>query len=264
MIRFSAHLEMNFGSAYSFAERWQSAAHSQFQACEFVWRQHGLSEVLALREKNQMAITCLGGTTGFAVDGGRPLLTRPEDREWLVRDVQEAIDYAQQINCPNLVFVPGNLHSDWSIERHRQEAVNSFSAVAPLLEAAGVTAVLEPLNSKVDHRGIYCDTSAEAFRIVEQVGSKNVKILYDIYHMQIMEGNLIDTIRAHHALIGHYHVARVPGRNEPLGGEVNLPAVLQAIEETGYQGFVGMEYSPTGETIESFKQLREAYPASFG
>lgn len=263
MVRFAAHLEMNFTKEFSFADRWASAALTGFAGCEFVWRTHALHEVQELRAKNPMEVTCMGGATGFASGAGRPILTLPEERNWLVRDIQEAISYAKQVGCPNLVVVPGNLNQGWTIERHREEAVRSLSEIAPYLEAAGVTALLEPLNSKVDHKGIYCDTVAEGFRIVEQVGSPNVKILFDIYHVQIMEGNLIETIRNNHSLIGYYHVARVPGRYEPLGGEINLPPVIEAIAGTGYNGYIGVEYRPIGSATEAYSKLRKEYPALF-
>ncbi|QHT61185.1 TIM barrel protein [Paenibacillus lycopersici] len=261
MLRFAAHLEMNFGKEVSFADRWHAAADSGFAGCEFVWRQHEWQEVQDLRKARPLQVSCMGGTTGFQTGGGRPLLTRPEDREWLARDVRTAVDYAQRTACPRLIFVPGNLQPGWSIERHRKEAVESLRAIVPIVEEAGVTVVLEPLNSKADHPGIYCDSSAEAMRIVEQVGSRNVKLLYDIYHMQIMEGSLIETIRKHHDLIGYYHVAKVPGRHEPLGGEVNLPPVLEAIAETGYDGFIGLEYSPERSAEEAYRSVKAAYPA---
>jgi hydroxypyruvate isomerase len=262
-MRFAAHLEMNFPKEVSFADRWTVAAQAGFTGCEFVWRTRELSEVRKLRARTPLAVTCLGGTLGFAPGGGRPILTLPEEREWLVREMLAAIDYAQKAGCPNLVVVPGNLNPGWSFERHRDEAVRSLSEVAPYLEAAGITALLEPLNSKTDHKGTYCDTAAEGFRIVERVGSPNVKILFDIYHAQIMETRLIETIRGFHSLIGYYHVARFPGRFEPLGGEFELRPVLDAIAGTGYDGYVGLEFRPSGTTEEAYSRLHRAYPSFF-
>jgi hydroxypyruvate isomerase len=259
VIRFAAHLEMNFASETPFEERWKGAHQAGLGGCEFVWRVRELTDVLTMKEAYPMEVACLGGTSGFAAGGGRPVLTRPEDRAWLIRDVRQAIDYAKAASCPQLVFVPGNLQPDLSSLEHRREAVRSFAAIAPMLEEAGIVALLEPLNSKVDHKGIYCDTSAEAFRIVEQVGSTHVKVLYDVYHMQVMEGNLIDTIRQCHSMIGHYHIARVPGRNEPIGGEINVPAVIEAIAATGYSGFIGLEYKPSAAALDVYRELRDTY-----
>ncbi len=264
MIQFAAHLEMNFTNEVSFQERWKVASKFGYQGCEFVWRHRDLAEVIALSEKYPMQVSCLGGATGFEVGGGRPLLTRREDREQVAKDVETAVTYAQNVNCKRLIFVPGNLDSSRSIEQHREEAIATFKYVAPILEEAGVTALLEPLNSLVDHKGIYCDNSEEAFRIIDGVGSENVKVIYDIYHMQIMDGNLIQTIQNNHDKIGYYHLAKVPGRVEPVGGEVNVPAVIEAIRATGYDDFIGLEYKPSLKAETSFSEIKEAFPTYFG
>jgi hydroxypyruvate isomerase len=125
--------------------------------------------------------------------------------------------------------------------------------VAPLFEKSGITLVLEPLNILCDHMGYYLASSYEAFEICNVVGSKNIKVLYDIYHQQITEGNLIPTIRKYFDLIGHFHVADVPGRNEPGTGEINYRNVFRAIEDLGYDKYVGLEYSPTIDTAETLK-----------
>jgi hydroxypyruvate isomerase len=263
VIKFAAHLEMNFGKGVSFRDRWTAAKESGFQGCEFVWRNVELAEALDLKSAAPMQVSCLGGTTGGAGGGPRPVLLLAEDRERLAKDVETAAAYARQLNCRNLVMVPGNMMKDWSIEKHRQEIVTSLKYIAPLLEQAGVTALVEPLNSKVDHKGVYCDTATEGFRIVEEVGSSNVKILYDIYHMQIMEGNLIQTIENNHSRIGYFHLAKVPGRFEPIGGEIHYPAVLEAVAKSGYDGFVGLEYRPSQPYNEVFQQIKSTYPDYF-
>jgi len=116
--------------------------------------------------------------------------------------------------------------------------------------------VIEPLNVLVDHPGYYLTTSAEGFEILDEVDSPNVKLLYDIYHQQVTEGNLIATITSHIAQIAHFHVADVPGRHEPGTGEINWVNVLRAIDEAGYAGYVGLEYMPTGATVESLEYIK--------
>ncbi|CAG7616054.1 hydroxypyruvate isomerase family protein [Paenibacillus allorhizosphaerae] len=263
MFKFAAHLEMNFSKGVTFKDRWLTANRLGFQGCEFVWRLHDLAEATGLKAQAPLAVSVLGGTTGGTVGGGRPVLVWPEDRERLAADVQTAVSYAGSLECPNLIMVVGNLINGWSIEQHRQEAVASLKSVAPILEQAGVTAVIEPLNSKVDHKGVYCDNTTEAFKIVEEVGSPNVKILYDAYHMQIMEGNVISTIRNHNEFIGYYHIAKVPGRVEPIGGELNFYAILEAVAGTGYEGFVGLEYKPSVSDVQSLEEVKRHYPEFF-
>lgn len=260
MIRFAAHLEINFGKGVSFRDRWQAAKNSGFRGCEFVWRNVELSEAIELQRRAPLQVSCLGGTTGGAA-GARPVLLLPEDRERLAKDVESAAAYARELSCGNLVMVPGNRVRDWSIERHRSEIVASLKYVAPILEEAGVTALLEPLNSKVDHRDVYCDTAAEGFRIVEQTGSPNVKLLYDAYHMEMMGDDIVRTIAGNHAMIGYYHLAKVPGRTEPIGGEIDAAAFLEAVAATGYSGFVGLEFKPSGSWLDAFQQIRNEYNA---
>jgi hydroxypyruvate isomerase len=115
---------------------------------------------------------------------------------------------------------------------------------------------VEPLNIAVNHKGYYLYSSAEGFDIIRAVGSPNVKLLYDIYHQQVTEGNLIQTITENIELIGHFHVADVPGRHEPGTGEINYANVLKAIDETGYNGYVGLEYAPKASALESLRKVK--------
>jgi len=114
----------------------------------------------------------------------------------------------------------------------------------PILEKAGVTLVFEPLNTLVDHPGYYLTQSSEAFDIVDAVASENVKVLYNIYHQQIMEGNIIPTITEHMDRIGHFHSAGHPGRHELDCGEIHYPDIIKAIDRTTYSGWFGVEYFP--------------------
>lgn len=259
MIKFAAHLEINFGKGLPFGDRWKAAKRGGFRGCEFVWRNVELSEAVELQQAVPLTVSCLGGTTGGGA-GPRPVLLLPEDRERLAQDVETAVAYAGKLSCRNLVLVPGNRIPGWSLEKHRQEAVASLTYVAPILEAAGVTALLEPLNSKVDHKAAYCDTAEEGLRVVQLAGSPNVKLLYDAYHMQIMGEAHSRTIRAHSAWIGYYHLAKVPGRTEPVGGEIDFAALLETIGETGYDGFIGLEYRPSDKYSSAFERIGSAYP----
>jgi len=129
--------------------------------------------------------------------------------------------------------------------------------VAGAAEDAGVTLVLELLNSKVDHPDYQADHTAWGVRVCESVDSPRVKLLYDIYHMQVMEGDIIRTIRDNAAYIGHYHTAGNPGRHE-IGAmqELYYPAIMRAIRDTGYDGYVGQEFIPRGDSVVA---LREAF-----
>jgi hydroxypyruvate isomerase len=126
----------------------------------------------------------------------------------------------------------------------------------PLCEKRGVVLVMELLNSRVNHRDYMCDKTAWGVELCKQVGSENFKLLYDIYHMQIMEGDVIATIRRHHAFFAHYHTGGVPGRHEiDQTQELNYPAIMRAILETGYTGYVAQEFIPAKpEPLNSLKE----------
>jgi hydroxypyruvate isomerase len=123
----------------------------------------------------------------------------------------------------------------------------TLKKLAPRAEKAKVTLLLEALNTRVDHPGNFLSSTGLAAELVGSMASRWIKILYDIYHMQIMEGNLIDTLRNYIDLIRYIHVADVPGRHEPGTGEINFPNVMTALRELGYGGFVGFELSPLQE-----------------
>jgi hydroxypyruvate isomerase len=125
-----------------------------------------------------------------------------------------------------------------------------------ILELINTLAAVEPLNPKTNHLDYYLNHTPEAFAIVREVGSPFVKILFDLYHVQIMEGNLIETLRANIKDIGHFHVGDVPGRHEPGTGEINYGSVFKAIHETGYRDFVAMEYVPSRDAMTTLAEVR--------
>ena len=124
-----------------------------------------------------------------------------------------------------------------------------------MLEASGITLVIEPLNELIDHLGYYLVRSEEAFQIIDQVGSPNVKVVFDIYHQQISEGQLIANITSNIDKISHFHAAGNPGRHELTRGELHYPSIFDAISATGYRGFVGLEYWPVGDASAGLREI---------
>ncbi|HVE78995.1 MAG TPA: TIM barrel protein, partial [Gemmatimonadaceae bacterium] len=142
-----------------------------------------------------------------------------------------------------------------SDEQGLETCARGLAALLPAAERRGVTLCMELLNSKVDHPGYQCDRTAWGGRLVERVGSPRFKLLYDIYHMQIMEGDVIRTIRDHHGHIAHYHTAGVPGRHEiDDSQELNYPAIMRAIAESGFAGYVAQEFIPTRDPRTSLAE----------
>jgi hydroxypyruvate isomerase len=163
----------------------------------------------------------------------------------LLKDYTEAIPRAAAAGLKNLVCFSGNRNG----LNDTQGLENCARGLEPVLKLAArynVTIVMELLNSKVDHEDYQCDRTAWGVNLCEKTGSENFKLLYDIYHMQIMEGNVIATIRKYKNYIAHYHTGGVPGRHEiDASQELNYPAIMNAIAETGFKGFVAQEFIPS-------------------
>jgi len=178
----------------------------------------------------------------------------PANHDLLVGELERALPLAQQHGVPNLIAMFGNRQGR-SDAQATEACVTGLKRIAPSAERYGVTICVELLNSKVDHKDYQGDRTAFGAAIIEAVGSPRVKLLYDIYHMQIMEGDVIRTIRQHAAHIGHFHTGGVPGRHElDDTQELNYHAIAQAIADTGFTGFVAHEFVPTRDPLTSLKQ----------
>ncbi|HEY3221891.1 MAG TPA: TIM barrel protein [Gemmatimonadales bacterium] len=178
----------------------------------------------------------------------------PANHDLLVGELERALPLAQQHGVPNLIAMFGNRQGR-SDAQATEACVTGLKRVAPSAERYGVTICVELLNSKVDHKDYQGDRTAFGAAIIEAIGSPRVKLLYDIYHMQIMEGDVIRTIRQHAAHIGHFHTGGVPGRHElDDTQELNYHAIARAIADTGFTGFVAHEFVPTRDPLTSLKQ----------
>jgi len=171
-----------------------------------------------------------------------------------IEDLRTGIDGAAEYDMPNVVTFSGNSEGI-DDETGIKNAVEGYKQIIGYAEKKNVTLCIEYLNSKVDHKGYMFDNMAWGVEVCKRVGSENLKILYDIYHAQIMEGDVIRTIRDNTDYIGHYHTGGVPGRNEiDNTQELYYPAIMRAIVETGYKGFVGQEFVPTKDPITSLAE----------
>lgn len=209
-------------------------------------------EYWPLIKAHGLGISAIAGHQSLTVG-----LNRRDEHERIGREIQTSIEQAQEWNIPNLICFSGNragLDDAAGIEI----TAAGLARVAPAAEAAGVTLVLELLNSKVDHPDYQADHTAWGLQVCELVNSPRVKLLYDIYHMQVMEGDIIRTIQQTHPAISHYHTAGNPGRNDlDDAQELYYPAILQAIRATGYSGLIAHEFIPKGDPVAALKTTRE-------
>ena len=191
-----------------------------------------------------------------SINGHRPIedgLNRRENKDRIMREIEANLEEAVKWGIPNLICFSGNRGS-LSDEVGAEITAENLRAVASMAEDAGVTLILELLNSKVDHPDYQCDHTEWGVQVMDMVNSPRVKLLYDIYHMQIMEGDVIATIEKYHPYFAHYHTAGVPGRHEiDDTQELNYPPIVKTIQKTGYQGYLGQEFIPVGDAVASLK-----------
>jgi hydroxypyruvate isomerase len=193
---------------------------------------------------------------GTSLWGAKDALVNPAERENVMAKLRLAVANARLYGTDTLLALSGTEVPGLSREEMRRSLVEGLKAMMEVVEGEGLQMILEPLN-RFDHKGFYLTKMDEAFAIVEEVGSDRLKILFDVYHVQREEGNVIEKIRANIDRIGHFHIADVPGRHQPGTGELNYDNILAAIAETDYRGFVGLEFLPQGDADAVIPAARE-------
>jgi hydroxypyruvate isomerase len=215
-----------------------------------------------LLEPEEWAIARAHGLTcamGYAPAGDpRTRLTkgwnRAEHHAWLLPGYQQGLRLASAAGVPNVICFSGNREGA-SDEAGLEACAAGLRKLMPVAEEQGVTVCMELLNSRVDHADYQCDRTEWGVALAERVGSARFKLLYDVYHMQIMEGDVIRTIQKHNAHIAHYHIAGVPGRHEPdESQELNYRAIMRALVAVGFRGFVAQEFVPTRDPLTSLAE----------
>src|SRR3954447_20074321 len=198
-----------------------------------------------------LGLTCAVLSGSCTISDG---FNRKENHAKLIKKVHEHIEFAADNKLRNVIFFSGNRRG-MSDEEGLANCAEGIKQVVGLAEKKKVTLIMELLNSKVNHADYMCDHTPWGVKLVKQVGSPRFKLLYDIYHMQIMEGDVIRTIRDNKDYIGHYHTGGNPGRHEiDETQELNYPSIVKAILETGYDGYLGQEFIPKREAFASLAQ----------
>lgn len=219
-----------------FLESMREVKDIGFTAFEFwSWWDKDIAAIAKLQE--ELGLTTAAMCTKFIS------LVDSSQHEYYLSGLKDSIEAAKKLKCRTLISQVG---ADTGESRQKQYQVlcDGVKKVVPVLEENNIMLVLEPLNTAVDHAGYYLSSSKEAFEIVDEIGSKNVKILFDIYHQQITEGDVTRTIQNNIQKIGHFHAAGNPGRHELDVGELNYPNIFQVIQDNDYNGYIGLEYFP--------------------
>ena len=197
-------------------------------------------------------LQCAVANGPTSIPGG---INRKDSHDKFVADCEATLPKVRDAGIPNMIIFSGNRRPELTDDEGQANCAAVLERVLPIAEKTGVVIIMEALNSKVDHGGYMADKSKWVIDIAKKLGSDKFKLLYDIYHMQIMEGDVIRTIRDNHEYIGHYHTGGVPGRREiDESQELFYPAICRAIIETGYDGFLGQEFIPARDPVESLRQ----------
>ncbi len=234
----------------SLDDLFKTGAEIGYAAVELWNRGPDFEEVVETACRYGLAVASMTGHNSLP-DG----LNKRSNHDRIEAELRESIDIAAKHGIPGLICFSGN-RQPFQTEIEAIDAVaDGFKRIAPYAEEKGINLNMELLNSKVDHPGYQCDHTAWGVAVCERVNSPRVKLLYDIYHMQIMEGDIIRTIRDNIKWIGHFHTAGNPGRNDMDDTqEMNYAGICRAIAGTSYPYYVGHEFKPKGDLIEALRQ----------
>lgn len=254
MPKFAANLTMLFNEV-DFLDRFEAAASIGFKGVEYLfpydYDKHALADRL---EQNGLTQALHNLPAGDWSGGERGIACLPDRVDEFQEGVGQAIEYATALNCKQVNCLAGIAPDDVDEATTLQTFVYNLRFAAERLGQAGIRLVTEPLNT-VDVPGFYLSRTDQALSVIEKVGSANLGLQHDLYHMQIMEGDLARTIKQNLDTIRHIQIADNPGRNEPGTGEINYPFLFAYLDRIGYDGWVGCEYSPLTTTLSGIGWL---------
>ncbi|MYZ48181.1 2-oxo-tetronate isomerase [Propylenella binzhouense] len=247
MPRFSANLTMLFNEV-PFLDRFEAAAQAGFRGVEFLFPYDFAADEIAARlQRHSLALALHNLPAGDWPGGERGIACIPGREAEFRQGVETAIAYARALHCPQLNCLAGIAPSGTDPQLVRSVFVDNLRYAAGRLAEEGLRLLTEPINTR-DIPGFFLTTTRQAREILNLVGSDNLYIQYDAYHMQVMEGDLARTIEANLDRIAHIQIADNPGRHEPGTGEINFDFLFRHLDAIGYPGWVGCEYKPAGRT----------------
>jgi hydroxypyruvate isomerase len=247
MVELSVCIEMFWRDA-PMHERVRRVKALGYKAFEFWgWKSKDLASIREAQTQTGLACAAISMEPSSA-------LLEPSNDVAVLNGFGESVKAACSLGCTRLICVPGTGVANESFEITRRRVLRKVRALAKMAEDAGMLLLLEPLNPVVDHKGVWLTRMNQAADLVLEVGSPNVRILCDLYHQQISEGNLLANFAHYGALVRHIHAAGVPGRHELVGGELDYRAIFSAIKKTGYEGYIGLEFAPEKEGDAGLKE----------
>ena len=249
--RFSVML-WTLNAGRSFEQRLQVVAAAGYRHVELVdefrtWTPEEFTRNLALLRSLDLTVDATAGVrSGFA---------DPENQNRFLAELKALIPVARRFGSPQIILLSGNRLDHAPAGQQHQAAIETLRRAADLLQQAGLIGVIEPID-RLENPAIYLDGVSEAFALTRAVASPHLKVLYDLYHEQRSQGNLIEKLEKNIDQVGLIHVADVPGRHEPGTGEMNVPNVLLALKRLQYPGTIAMEFYPSGDAVETLRRAR--------
>ena len=249
MPKFNANLTMLF-TEHDFLDRFDAAAKAGFKAVEFLFPYaYPAGQIKSRLEANGLQLVLHNLPAGNWEAGDRGIACDPERVGEFRAGVAQAIEYATALGVPQLNCLAGKMPAGVSEAQLRSTFVANLKHAAAQLQGAGIKLLIEPINT-FDIPGFYLSRSLQAIDILDEVGSDNALLQYDIYHAQRMEGELAATMKSCLPRIAHIQLADNPGRNEPGSGEINYPFLFAHLDRIGYNGWIGCEYKPATRTVD--------------
>jgi hydroxypyruvate isomerase len=252
MPRFAANLTMLFNE-FEFLDRFGAAARSGFGAIEYLFPYgYDKSELQARLSEHGLKQVLHNLPAGNWAAGERGVACLPDRIAEFESGVDRAIEYATALGCTRVNCLAGIKPPEVEADVARQTFLRNLRYAAPRLEAAGITLLIEPINTR-DVPGFFLSGTPQALEIIAAVGSTNLFLQFDMYHMHVMGEDLAQTISDHRSAIAHMQLADAPGRHEPGTGRIDYPRLFDLIDRVGYTGWIGCEYNPLTSTEESLK-----------
>ena len=255
MPKFSANLTMMFNEV-DFLERFLKAAKAGFKAVEYMfpydWQKDQLIDAL---NQNGLKQVLHNLPAGDWAGGDRGIACLPDRKTEFEEGVGLAIEYAKALKCSNLNCLVGLTPQGNSQAKVHETVIDNLRFAAAALEKEGIRLLVEALNNEAVP-GFHLVRTQEVLQLLDDADHPNIWLQYDVYHMQIMEGNLIQTISKNISRVGHIQIADNPGRHEPGTGEINFTNLFKAIDRTGYSGWIGCEYVPAGKTEDGLGWIK--------
>lgn len=206
------------------------------------------------KEQDELGMKCAAICAKFNYSTGDS-----EHRKEYLSDFRESVNAAELLGCKNLIVQAGWEVPEVCHEEHRHNFIETVKQAAPIADEKNITLLIEPLNIKVDHAGYNLWDTDDSFNVINEIGKPNVKILFDIYHQQISNGFIIESIRKNLDKIGHIHVAGCPGRHEITTGELNYHAIFEALQDMKYQKYIGLEYFTDNDKEQGLKDAQKLF-----